>query len=181
MKSKRMCLGVLLPGLWMVTLSQGLSCSNPSTDQPPDDPGVCTDCTPTGTQVGRLPSPSGMVVWTAPTTEKILREAAPPTTTAPSVQLYAAKNEFEPFQIAVRADAAGSVKLSMPAFPAQNGGEAISRIEIRRVGYVKITTPSDASSLKSTSIPDPLTLSQFGNAETVPTSTKNFTVAEDVV
>ena len=39
----------------------GNSC-NSSTDTGPSDPPVlCTDCTPTGTMVGRLPSPSGTV------------------------------------------------------------------------------------------------------------------------
>ncbi len=149
----------------------GNSCNSSTETGTPDPPAICTDCTPTGTMVGRLPSPSGAVIWTAPTTDKILREATPPTNDLPQIQLYAAKNEFEPFQIAVRADVAGSVKLTMTPFVpagAAPGGAAIDRIEVRRVGYVKISQPSDASAIKSAFIPDPLEPSKLGNAESVP-------------
>ncbi len=161
----------LTTSLFVVTGLAALSCS-PSPDGSMPDPGaVCTDCTPTGTMVGKLPSPAGAVIWTAPTTEKLLREAAPPPVDVPETHIYAAKHEFERFQIAVRADAAKSVTLSMPAFApagAAAGGAAIDRIELRRVDYVKISQPSDASSIKSSYIPDPLTQVRFGLAETAP-------------
>ena len=125
---------------------------------------VCTDCTPTGVFTGRLPSPSGVTVWTATTMDKILQEAAPPTTPVDSVTLYAAGNEFEPFQVALNPTATGTVTLAMTPF---TGPGTIAQLEIRRVGYVKITTPSDASSIKSGFIPDPLELTTFGNPEPV--------------
>ncbi|MBX3230617.1 MAG: DUF4091 domain-containing protein [Labilithrix sp.] len=125
---------------------------------------VCTDCTPAGPMTFKLPSPAGATLWTAPTMAKVLREAAPPENAGDAIQLYAARNEFEPFQIVVRADADGDVKLEMPAF---TGPGAIPRIEVRRVEYVKIDKPSDASSLKSGFVPDPLWPSSFGKSEPV--------------
>lgn len=125
---------------------------------------VCTDCTPPGPMTFKLPSPAGATLWTTPTMEKVVREAAPPETAGDAIQMYAAKNEFEPFQIVVRADADANVTLAMPAF---SGPGSIPRIEIRRVGYVKITQPSDASSIKSGFVPDPLEPTTFGAAEPV--------------
>lgn len=125
---------------------------------------VCTDCTPAGPMTFRLPSPSGAVLWTTPTMEKVVREAAPPDNPGAEIQLYAAKNEFEPFQIVVRADASTNVTLAMAPFA---GPGTIPRLEIRRVGYVKITEPSDASSIKSGFVPDPLEPTTFGASEAV--------------
>ncbi|MBX3193424.1 MAG: DUF4091 domain-containing protein [Labilithrix sp.] len=124
---------------------------------------VCTDCTPSGPMTFRLPSPAGATLWTTPTMEKVVREAAPPTTTGDAIQMYAAKNELEPMQIVVRADADASVTLSMP--PLAQGGATIPRIEIRRVGYVRITQPSDGTSIKSGFVPDPLEPTTFGATE----------------
>src|SRR5262249_43904393 len=114
----------------------------------------CTDCTPTGDMTFALPSPAGATLWTTTTMDKVLREAMPPTTTGDHISLFAAKNEFEPFQIVVRPDAAATVKLTMTPF---SGPGMVSRIEIRRVGYVKIASPSDASAIPSGYMPDPLT------------------------
>jgi hypothetical protein len=126
---------------------------------------TCTDCTPAGTMVYALPSPAGATIWTATTMDKVLREAAPPTATGPSIQMFAAKNEFEPFQIVLRADAGGAASLSMSAF---QGPSAVSRVEIQRVGYVQVASPSDPGSIPSSRIPDPLEPTSFGAAETLP-------------
>lgn len=128
---------------------------------------TCSDCTPTGPMTLALPSPAGMSVWTTPTMEKVLREAAPPTRPGDSIQIYPAKNEFEPFQVVLRPDAAQSATVSLSAFTGPGGGAAISRVEIHRVGYVRITTPSDAASIKSSFIPDPLEPTSFGSAESL--------------
>lgn len=129
---------------------------------------VCTDCTPAGPLTLLLPSPSGAKLWTTPTMEKVLREAAVPATPGDSISLYAAKNEYEPFQLIVRPDASGSVTLRLSDFTGP-GTIGQTNLELRRVGYVHITTPSDASSLKSPSgyIPDPLELVAFGAADNV--------------
>jgi hypothetical protein len=96
--------------------------------------------------------------------EKVVREAAPPDNAGDAIQMYAAKNEFEPFQLVVRADASSSATLAMPAF---TGPGSVPRIEIRRVEYVKITQPSDASSIKSGFVPDPLPPTTFGATESL--------------
>ena len=127
---------------------------------------TCSNCTPTGAMTYVLPSPAGAVVWTTPTLDKILREAAPPTNTGPSIALSAAKNEFEPFQIAIRADAQSTATIQLSAFSGPSS--AITRTEIRRVDYVTIQQPSDASGIPSSSIPDPLRSVQFGASESLP-------------
>ena len=114
---------------------------------------------PAGPMTFRLPSPAGVVLWTAPTMEKVLREAAPPDNPSDAIQIYAAKNEFEPFQIVVRADQAGAAKIAMTPF---GGPGTIPRLEIRRVGYVRIAQPSDATSIKSGFVPDPLEPTTIG-------------------
>jgi hypothetical protein len=126
---------------------------------------VCSDCTPAGDQTFALPSPAGATLWTTTTMDKVLREAKPPKATGTAIQLYAAKNEFEPFQIAVNADAAGTTSLKMSAFSGPSS--AITRVEIRRVGYVHIDMPSDPGSIPSSEIPDPLYPTTFGASETV--------------
>jgi hypothetical protein len=113
-----------------------------------------------------LPSPSGAVLWTTPTMEKVLREAAPPIKAGSGIAMFAAKNEFEPFQIVVRADAAATATLQLSPFAGPSS--AITRVEIRRVDYVRVSTASDASSLSSTQIPDPLRPTAFGANEALP-------------
>src|SRR6187399_1009234 len=99
----------------------------------------CTDCTPTGDMTFALPSPAGATLWTATTMDKVLREAAPPTGKGDRLTLSAARNEFEPFQIVVRPDAEAEVTLAITPF---TGPGKVSRVEIRKVGYVKIQQPS---------------------------------------
>ncbi len=130
-----------------------------------NDGKVCTDCTPTGALTFALPSPSTAILWTTTTMDKVVREAAPPTTTGSAIQMYAAQNEFEPFQIVVRAAADATATLSMTGF---TGPGTIEPPEIRRVGYVNIMAPSDASSIMSGQIPDPLYPTSFGVIESVP-------------
>ena len=85
--------------------------------------------------------------------DKVLREAAPPTTTGAGLQLFAAKNEHEPLQIVLRADAATTGSVSLPEL---KGPAKLDRISVHRVDYVKISQPSDASSIPSGELPDPL-------------------------
>src|SRR5262245_10697189 len=73
------------------------ACSNPS--DVPDGEGACTNCMPAGPMTFALPSPPGAKVWTTPTMEKVLLETAVPTTTGDAITLYAARNEYEPFQV----------------------------------------------------------------------------------
>jgi Domain of unknown function (DUF4091) len=123
---------------------------------------TCTDCTPAGPMTFALPSPAGATLWTTTTMDKVLREAAPPKTPGDKISISAARNEFEPFQLVVRADATTTATIAMTPF---SGPGKISRVEIRRAGYVHIAAPSDASSIPSSNIPDPLLPTAFGASE----------------
>ncbi|MBI4954423.1 MAG: DUF4091 domain-containing protein [Myxococcales bacterium] len=139
-----------------------------------DDPGgtggsgglpVCTTCTPVGDLTYALPSPAGATLWTTSTMDKVLREAAAPTTPGASVELSAARNEIEPFQIVVRPEAPTTAALALSPFTGPS--DLVTRVEIRRVGYVAVTQPSDASAIASPWIPDPLLPTSFGAIESL--------------
>lgn len=136
-----------------------VACSSSSDDASNGDGGTvippCTDCTPAGEGTYALSS----TVWTTTTMDKVLREAAPPTSKGDSIAVSAAKNEFEPFQIVLRSPVDTTATISMAPLA------GIDRVEIRRVGYVKITTPSDPGSIKSPWMPDPLEPTAFGASE----------------
>ena len=124
----------------------------------------CTDCTPTGAMTFALPSPAGATLWTTTTMDKVLREAAPPTSPGAAIEVFAAGNELEPFQLVVRADGDATATLAMTSF---TGPGTIAAPTIHRVGYVNITSPSDPSSILSGQIPDPLYPTTFGAAESL--------------
>ncbi len=96
--------------------------------------------------------------------DKVLREATPPTKAGAAISLSAARNEFEPFQVVVRPDAAATVTVTMTPF---TGPGTLDRVELRRVGYVKIAQPSDPGSILSREMPDPLEPMKFGAAESL--------------
>ncbi len=127
---------------------------------------MCTDCTPQGPGTYALPSPAGFALWTTTTMDKVLKEADLPSTKGEAIQLYAARNEFEPFQIVVRAPGGGSATLDLG--PLSGPGGAVTRVELRRVEYVKIGAPSDASAIASGWMPDPLWPASFGKPEPLP-------------
>ena len=131
----------------------------------PKGPGPkCTDCTPGGAMTFALPSPAGATLWTATAMDKVLREAAPPTAAGDRIEIYAAQNEYEPFQLVVWPNAAGDVTIDLSAFA---GPSTIDTVEVRRVGYVRIDSPSDASAIPSGMIPDPLEPHAFGASDAV--------------
>jgi len=152
-----------------VSLPLALACAGkpPASDGPNSGtPRTCTNCTPTGSMTYALPSPAGAVVWTTTILDKVLREAAPPTATGQRIRLYAAKNEFEPFQFAIRADASSIATVRLSPFTGPSA--SITRTEIRRVDYVHVRQASDASAIASSQIPDPLRLTAFGANESLP-------------
>lgn len=128
---------------------------------------VCTDCTPAGALTYALPSPPGATLWTTTTMDKVLREAAPPAAAGDAIALHAARNEFESFQVVVRAAAGATATLALTPFSGPGAG-AVTRRELRRVEYVRVAAPSDASSIPSGMIPDPLVPASFGSAQPVP-------------
>ncbi len=88
-------------------------------------------------------------IWTTPPSEKVFKDTPLPEETGSLVQVYAAKNEFEPFQIVVRPDMSESVTVEITDFKA--GIET----EIHQVKYVNITQATDSLG-KTGSYPDPL-------------------------
>lgn len=87
--------------------------------------------------------------WTTPPSERVFQNDAVPTDTDTEVKVYAAKNEFEPFQIVVKPASSGSVTVNIGSF-----GAGIST-EIFQVKYVDVVVASDALG-KTGPYPDPL-------------------------
>jgi hypothetical protein len=84
--------------------------------------------------------PAGLSAWTAPTTEKVLRTMVSPAVEAP-LRVAAARGEFEPFQLVLRASTAQD--LTVDVTPFVKGGDVISDVTLHRVDYVPITTAGD--------------------------------------
>jgi hypothetical protein len=87
--------------------------------------------------------------WTTPPSERVFKDAAVPAATGAEVKVYAAQNEFEPFQVVVRPASSGNVTVSIDAF----GGGITA--EIYQVKYVNITQVSDSLG-RTGPYPDPL-------------------------
>lgn len=102
--------------------------------------------------------------------DKVLEEATPPAQTGAAIAVRAAKNEYEPFQVVVRADTAQTARLSLSVFTDAGGHTLEASPELRRVGYIPIAAPSDASSLVAAGgrVPDPLAPAAFDNDEPLP-------------
>src|SRR5687768_11195810 len=54
--------------------------------------------------------------WTTPPSERVFKDAAVPTATGAEVKVYAARNEFEPFQVVVKPVSSGNVTVSIDPF-----------------------------------------------------------------
>lgn len=94
-------------------------------------------------------STSAYTFWTTPPSERVFKDSVVPLETGSGVKVYAAKNEFEPFQVIVRPAASGNVTVSIGDF-----GGGISA-EIYQVKYVNITEVSDSLG-RTGPYPDPL-------------------------
>ncbi len=127
------------------------------------DGGACPACTSTSPLTYTLPSPAGITVWTTTTMDKVLLDTAIPTLMLPTLDVLAAKNELEPFQIVLQAPGRAQLTLAMTPF---TGPGMINMIEIRRVGYVA-ATPSDPASISNTQIPESLAPTTFGTTESL--------------
>ena len=82
----------------------------------------------------------GLQVWAAPSVEKVLRTMAVPVTSS-ALRISAARGEFEPFQIIVKAPLTQSLTVGVSAF--SKGGDTIAAPTIHRVDYVNVTTAGD--------------------------------------
>ncbi|PKO17731.1 MAG: hypothetical protein CVU39_04415 [Chloroflexi bacterium HGW-Chloroflexi-10] len=98
----------------------------------------------------RLTQSTGVYqLWTTLPSEKIFKDTALPADAGAEVKVFAAKNEFEPFVVAVKPTTSGNVTVSIGSF-----GSGITA-EIYQVKYVNITTTTDYSG-RSGYNPDPL-------------------------
>lgn len=87
--------------------------------------------------------------WTTPPSEHVFKDSTVPTATGSEVKVYAAKNEFEPFQVVVKPTSNGNATVNMGDF-----GSGITT-EIYQVKYVNLTQTTDYLG-RTGSNPDPL-------------------------
>ncbi len=96
-------------------------------------------------------------VWTSTPLTKIMRNAPVPSAQAKSVRIYAARNEYEPFQIVMTPkDVVGSIRV-VP-HPLVGPGKATIgawNVSVKRVEYVNCTEATDDTT-KPGLYPDPL-------------------------
>ncbi len=90
-----------------------------------------------------------LAAWTAPPSRRIFQDDAPPTATGDEVKVYAAANEFEPFQLVVKPTQALSAQVNVGDF-----GNGITS-ELYQVAYVNLTQTSDSLG-RTGPYPDPL-------------------------
>lgn len=94
-------------------------------------------------------STAGYQLWTTPPSERVFKDDPLPAATGAEVKVYAAGNEFEPFQVVVRPAASGTVNVSLDSFGAGITGE------IYQVKYVDISQATDSLG-RTGPYPDPL-------------------------
>ncbi len=87
--------------------------------------------------------------WTAPPSARIFKDDPVPGATGDVVKVYAAKNEFEPFQVIIQPAGSGPFPVNMEAF-----GDGIET-EINQVKYIDIETATDGLG-RVGDYPDPL-------------------------
>ncbi|MCG3212655.1 MAG: hypothetical protein FOGNACKC_06330 [Anaerolineae bacterium] len=122
-------------------------------------------------------STGSLAVWAAPPVEKILKTNAAPVASAP-LKISAAQDEFEPFQLVVRAPTSQSFAVNISNF--SKGGDVIpaANVTLHRVDYVTLTQLSDASG-RLGDWPDPLYPLALGSSVTFPANSNQplwFTV-----
>ncbi len=74
--------------------------------------------------------------WTTLPCEKVFKDSPVPTEIGSEIKVYAAKNEFEPFQIIVRSVSADNINVQFTGFAGID-------VEFYQVGYVNITETTD--------------------------------------
>lgn len=109
---------------------------------------------------------NGLDVWTAPAIEKIFKTQVTPTASAP-LQIKAARDEFEPFQLIVRASAAQNLVVGISDFTGSGGTIPASQVTLHRVDYVPVSRLSDHFG-RIGDWPDPLYPLVMGTAVTFP-------------
>ena len=88
-------------------------------------------------------------LWTCPPSTKVFKGDPVPVATQSQVQVYAARNEFEPFLVVVKPSASGNTTVSMGSF-----GAGITQL-MYQVKYVTVTQATDMRG-GTGDYPDPL-------------------------
>ncbi|MCB0124387.1 MAG: hypothetical protein KDE58_19155, partial [Caldilineaceae bacterium] len=94
-------------------------------------------------------STGSLQAWTAPPSRRIFRDDPLPTDTGSTINVYAAANEFEPFQVVVQARQAQPAQVAVGDF----GGGITT--ELYQVAYVDLAQTSDSLG-RTGPYPDPL-------------------------
>jgi len=97
--------------------------------------------------------------WTTPPSERVFKDSAVPTGSGSGIKVYAARNEFEPFQLVVKPSSSGNVTVTIGSF-----GSGI-QVEMYQVKYVNVITATDSLG-RTGPYPDPLW--PLENGATVP-------------
>ncbi|MCG8550546.1 MAG: DUF4091 domain-containing protein, partial [Desulfobacterales bacterium] len=105
-------------------------------------------------------SADGYTFWTTLPSERVFRDDAVPSETGAGILVYAAKNEFEPFQLVVKPLVSGNVTVNIGDF-----GSGIG-VQLYQVKYVTITQASDSLG-RTGDYPDPLWPLETGDAVSV--------------
>lgn len=106
-------------------------------------------------------STSQLSIWTTPPSERVFQDDGLPTEIESAVKVYAAQNEFEPFQLVIHPSSSGNITVSM-----NNFGTGITTT-LYQVKYITISTPTDNLG-KSGPYPDPLWPIEDGESVFVP-------------
>lgn len=88
-------------------------------------------------------------LWTTPPSQRVFKDDAVPPDVGSTVLVYAAKNEFEPFQVVVNPANSGNVQVNIDQF-----GPGMT-VEIYQVKYVPVSRVSDSLG-RTGDYPDPL-------------------------
>lgn len=94
-------------------------------------------------------STGSYLFWTTTPAERIFKDSPVPANTASGIKVFAAKNEFEPFQIVVKPSSSGNVTVNISGFAAG------IKTELYQVKYVNVISATDALG-KTGPYPDPL-------------------------
>ncbi|MEA3365055.1 MAG: DUF6067 family protein, partial [Candidatus Hydrogenedentes bacterium] len=94
-------------------------------------------------------------IWTTSSLDNVYLDSVPPPSAEPHARLYAAKGEYESFQICVRSSHRTIENLDVAP---ETLTEMIGPPEIRRVDYLAVSTPSARAYGKQRVRPDPLSV-----------------------
>ena len=103
-----------------------------------------------------LPSDGACTLWWCEGTYKVSRTRPLPQRTANAVELFAARNEYESFQLVLRPAAKlTGLRVNAMDLKAADNTLGAKNVSVNRVGYVKVSRPTDPTGVRGW-WPDPL-------------------------